>query len=72
MIYYNNKCRNIESNLKNTVVPTHLLKQAHEIMDEWLWSSAHSKAMIIWHFYTLAEFEELSKFPKGVIAEFCI
>ena len=69
MISCNNLQRSIESNLDYDVIPAHLKKQIHKIMDEWFCSCAHSKDMIIGHIYTFRELDELSKLSKEVIAE---
>ena len=69
MISCNNLQRSIESNLDYDVIPAHLKKQIHKIMDEWFCSCAHSKVMIIEHIYTFTELDVLSKLLKEVIAE---
>ena len=63
--------RNIESSINHDPISAHIKKQIHKIMDEWFCSYIHNKAMIIVQIYTIAEFDELSKLLKEVIAEFC-
>ena len=64
MISRNGLQQNIESSIDYDAIPVHLKKQIHKIMDEWICSCSHNKAMII------GKLDELSQLPKEVIAGF--